>query len=75
MCGPSEPIKKNCIYYVTIEPSGLDMVEAAKKIKIEFQKFKEKEEIVKAIGIDDFIRVLPAGDNHIVKSGIGQAFT
>jgi predicted ribosome quality control (RQC) complex YloA/Tae2 family protein len=74
MCGPSEPIKKNCVYYVTIEPSGLEMVEAAKKIKIEFQKFKEKEEIVKAISIDDFIRVLPAGDSHIVESGTGQAF-
>src|SRR5438445_432674 len=28
MCGPSNSIKKNCIYYVTIEPSGHDMVEA-----------------------------------------------
>jgi len=74
MCGPTEPIKKNCVYYVTIEPSGLEMVEAAKKIKIEFQKFKEKEEIVKAISIDDFIRVLPAGDSHMVGSGMGQAF-
>jgi len=74
MCGPPEPIKKNCVYYVTIEPSGLEMVEAAKKIKIEFQKFKEKEEIVKAISIDDFIRVIPAGDSHIVESGTGQAF-
>ncbi len=73
MCGPPEPIKKNCIYYVTIEPSGLEMVEAAKKIKLEFLKFKEKEEIVKAISIDDFIRVLPAGDSHIVESGMGQA--
>jgi predicted ribosome quality control (RQC) complex YloA/Tae2 family protein len=72
MCGPPEPVKKNCIYYVTIEPSGLEMVEAAKKIKIEFQKFKEKEEIVKAISIDDFIRVLPAGDSHIVESGMGR---
>src|SRR6267143_334222 len=72
MCGPSEAIKKNCIYYVTIEPSGLEMVEAAKKIKIEFQKFKEKEEIVKAISIDDFIRVLPAGDSHIVESNTGM---
>jgi predicted ribosome quality control (RQC) complex YloA/Tae2 family protein len=73
MCGPPEPIKKNCIYYVTVEPSGYEMVEAAKKIKLEFLKFKEKEEIVKAISIDDFIRVLPAGDSHIVESGIGQA--
>ena len=48
------------------------MVEAAKKIKLEFLKFKEKEEIVKAINIDDFIRVLPAGDSHIVESGMGQ---
>jgi len=74
MCGPPESIKKNCIYYVTIEPSGLEMVEVAKKVKVEFQKFKEKEEIVKAISIDDFIRVLPAGDSHIVGSGIGQTF-
>jgi predicted ribosome quality control (RQC) complex YloA/Tae2 family protein len=73
MCGPSESIKKNCIYYVTIEPSGHEMVEAAKKIKLEFLKFKEKEEIIKAISIDDFIRVLPAGDSHIVESGAGQA--
>ena len=51
------------------------MVEAAKKIKIEFQKFKDKEEIVKAISIDDFIRVLPAGDSHMVESGTGQAFS
>jgi predicted ribosome quality control (RQC) complex YloA/Tae2 family protein len=74
MCGPPESIKKNCIYYVTIEPSGLEMVEAAKKVKVEFQKFKEKEEIVTAINIDDFIRVLPAGDSHIMESGIGKAF-
>jgi len=72
MCGPPEPIKKNCIYYVSIEPSGFEMVEAAKKTKLEFLKFKEKEEIVKAISIDDFIRVLPAGDSHIVESGIGM---
>jgi len=72
MCGPSEPIKKNCIYYVTIEQSGHEIVDAAKKIKLEFLKFKEKEEIVKTISIDDFIRVLPAGDSHIVESGTGQ---
>ena len=72
MCGPPEPIKKNCIYYVTIEASGFEMVEAAKKIKLEFLKFKEKEEIIKAISIDDFIRILPAGDSHIVESGVGM---
>ncbi|HSD05022.1 MAG TPA: ribosome rescue protein RqcH [Nitrosopumilaceae archaeon] len=73
MCGPPEPVKKNSIYYVIIEPSGSEMVEIAKKIKLEFLKFKEKEEIVKTISIDDFIRVLPAGESHIVESGEGEA--
>ena len=50
------------------------MVEIAKKIKLEFLKFKEKESIVKAISMDDFTRVIPAGDSHIVEFGIGQAY-
>ncbi|MEK6877169.1 MAG: NFACT RNA binding domain-containing protein, partial [Thermoproteota archaeon] len=74
MCGPPEPIKKNCIYYVIIEPSGFDMVEIAKKVKLEFFKFKEKEDVIKAISMDDFTRVIPAGESHIVESGIGQAY-
>lgn len=74
MCGPPEPVRKNSIYYTIIEPSGLEMVEVAKKIKLEFLKFKEKEEIVKTINIDDFIRVLPAGESHIVESGEGEAY-
>jgi hypothetical protein len=74
MCGPSEAVKKNSIYYVIIEPSGFDMVEIAKKIKLEFLKFKEKEGLVKAISMDDFTRVIPAGESHIVESGIGQAY-
>ena len=74
MCGPPSAIKKHCIYYVMIEPSGVDMAELAKKVKLEFMKFKEKEEIVKAISMDDFTRVLPAGDSHIVESGEGEAY-
>jgi len=74
MCGPPAPIKKHCIYYVIIEPSGVVMGELAKKVKLEFMKFKEKEEIVKEISIDDFTRVLPAGDSHIVSSGVGEAY-
>jgi len=74
MCGPPDPVKKNCTYYVTIEPSGYEMTEIAKKIKFEFLKFKEKEGMVKAISIDDFIRVLPAGESHIVESGTGEAY-
>lgn len=74
VCGPPDAIKKNSIYYVTIEPSGFEMAEVAKKIKFEFLKFKEKEDVVKAISVDDFIRVLPAGESHIVESGVGQAY-
>ena len=74
MCGPPSAIKKHCIYFVTIEPSGVDMTEMARKVKLEFMKFKEKEEIVKAISLDDFIRMLPAGDSHIVESGHGEAY-
>ena len=74
MCGPPAPIKKHCIYYVIIEPSGVDMAEFAKKVKLEFMKFKEKEEIVKAISMDDFTRILPAGDSHIASSGVGEAY-
>jgi predicted ribosome quality control (RQC) complex YloA/Tae2 family protein len=74
MCGTPSAIKKNCIYYVIIEPSGIDMTEIAKKVKLELMKFKEKEEIAKAIPIDDFIRVLPAGESHIVESGHGDAY-
>ena len=74
MCGPPSAIKKNCIYYIIIEPSGIDMAEFAKKIKLEFMKFKEKEEVVKAISLDDFTRVLPSGDSHIVETGQGEAY-
>jgi predicted ribosome quality control (RQC) complex YloA/Tae2 family protein len=74
MCGTPSAIKKNCIYYITIEPSGIDMTELARKVKLEFMKFKEKEEVVKAISIDDFIRVLPAGESHIVEAGHGEAY-
>jgi predicted ribosome quality control (RQC) complex YloA/Tae2 family protein len=74
MCGPVSAVKKNCIYYVIIEPSGVDMVEIAKKIRLEFLKFKDKEDVVKAFTIDDFTRAVPAGDSHIVSSGVGQAY-
>ncbi len=72
MCGPPSAIKKKCIYFVTIEPSGLEMTELAKKIRLEFLKLAENQDVIKAFSIDDFIRVLPAGDSHIVESGIGQ---
>jgi predicted ribosome quality control (RQC) complex YloA/Tae2 family protein len=69
-CGPPIPIKKNSVCYVIIEPSGTEMVDVAKKIKKEFSKIKEN--IVKEISVDEFVRVLPSGESHIVESGLGE---
>ena len=69
-CGPPQPIKKNSICYVIIEPAGYEMVEVAKKIKLEFNKMTNN--VAKSLSIDEFVRVLPAGDSHIVESGLGE---
>jgi predicted ribosome quality control (RQC) complex YloA/Tae2 family protein len=69
-CGPPQPIKKNSICYVIIEPAGYEMVEIAKKIKLEFNKMTDN--VAKSLSIDEFVRVLPAGDSHIVESGLGE---
>ncbi|MFB5619217.1 MAG: NFACT RNA binding domain-containing protein, partial [Candidatus Nitrosomaritimum aestuariumsis] len=69
--GPPETIKKNSICYAIIEPHGLDMVDAAKKIKMEFLKLEE--EITKPISIDDFVRALPAGQSQIKEVSYGDA--
>lgn len=68
-CGPVEPIKKNSILYAVIEPHGIEMAEAAKKIKNEFAKLNE--DVTKNISIDDFVRVLPAGKTQIKKVSQG----
>ena len=46
------------------------MVDAAKKIRMEFTKIYE--EITKKISIDDFVRVLPAGKSQIKEVGYGR---
>ncbi len=71
-CGPPETIKKNSICYAIIEPHGLEMVDAAKKIRIEFSKMYD--EITKKISIDDFVRIMPAGKSQIkeVNTGGGE---
>lgn len=70
-CGPPEPIKMKSICYAIIEPHGSEMVETAKKIKMEFSKLEE--EISKNITIDDFVRVLPAGQSQIKEVALGNA--
>ena len=67
VCGPPTCIKKNCVCYSMIEPGGLEMTDAAKKIKIEFVNMKG--DAVKSISVDDFVRVLPAGESHVTESG------
>ena len=69
-CGPPEIIKKNSVFFVIIEPSGMEMTDVAKKIRLEFIKMNET--ITKQISIDDFVRVLPAGKSHITESGKGD---
>lgn len=70
-CGPPDPIKKNSICYAIIEPQGIEMVDAAKKIKIEFSKIHE--EITKKISIDEFVRVMPAGKSQVKDVNRGEA--
>lgn len=70
-CGPPETIKKNSICYAIIEPHGSEMVDSAKKIRLEFLKLEE--EIAKKINIDDFVRALPAGASQITEVGVGDA--
>lgn len=67
ICGPPTCIKKNCICYSMIEPGGLEMTDSAKKIKTEFVNMKG--DVIKSISIDDFVRVLPAGESHVTESG------
>ncbi len=70
-CGTPETIKKNSICYAIIEPHGSEMVDNAKKIRLEFSKIYE--EITKKISIDDFVRVLPAGKSQIKEVGVGDS--
>jgi len=72
-CGPPEPIKKNSICYAIIEPHGSEMVDTAKKIRIEFSKLVE--EIAKSISIDDYVRALPAGKSQIKEVNFGDSNT
>lgn len=69
--GPPSTIKKNSLCYAIIEPHGSEMVEIAKKMRLEFSKLEE--EITKQISIDDFVRALPAGQSQIKEVGYGDA--
>jgi len=69
--GPIDTIKKNSLCYAIIEPHGSEMVDIAKKIRLEFSKLEE--EITMQISLDDFVRALPAGQSQIKEVGYGDA--
>lgn len=69
-CGPPDPIKKKSICYAIIEPHGLELVDVAKKIRIEFLKMHE--DIAKKINLDEFVRVLPSGKSQIKEISMGD---
>lgn len=66
-CGPLEPIKKNCICFAVIKPGGSDMPDVAKKLRTDFIKLEE--DIAKNFTVDDYVRVLPAGESHVTEVG------
>ncbi len=70
-CGPIEAMKKYSYCYAIIEPHGSEMVDTAKKIKVEFLKLDE--DIAKNISIDDFVRVLPSGKSQIKEINLGES--
>ena len=65
--GPVEPIKKNCLCYVIIEPGGSPISDVAKKIRAEFNKSDEK--FQKLFVVDDYVRALPTGSSKITSAG------
>ena len=65
--GPVEPIKKNCLCYVIIEPGGSLISDVAKKIRAEFNKSDEK--FQKLFVVDDYVRALPTGSSKITSAG------
>ena len=67
-CGPQAAIKKTCECYAIIEPTGYVSTDVAKKIKTEFGKMKG--EVVKYLSLDEFVRILPAGESHVIEFGM-----
>ena len=67
-CGPQAAIKKTCECYAIIEPTGFVSTDVAKKIKTEFWKMKG--DVVKYLSLDEFVRILPAGESHVIEFGM-----
>jgi hypothetical protein len=77
LCGPEEAIKKRSLFYTVLLQGGSDPMNAAKKIKSEFVKIAEGNNIkiaesIKHISLDDLIRALPAGQCRLSFTARGQ---
>ena len=66
VCGPPEPIKKQCVCYAVIEPGGSVISDVAKQIRAEFHKTDEN--FRKLFTIDDFVRALPTGSSKVTET-------
>ena len=70
-CGPPETIKKNSVFFVIIEPSGMEMTDVAKKIRLEFIKMNEN--ITKQISIVPASAMTGEGISEVLMVLVGLA--
>lgn len=70
VCGPPEPVKRSCICYALIKPGGSVMPDVAKRLRADF--IRVEEEIAKQFTIDDYVRVLPAGESHVTEVAVAK---
>ena len=77
VCGPSSAINKRSLVFASLVPGGLDPMNLAKKIKSEFIRIISDNDpalanYLKQIVLDEFIRMLPAGQSKIQNVERGQ---
>ena len=69
-CGPPDAVKRSSAAYAVIEPSGLAMADAAKKVRAEIAGIDA--EAAAGASLDDYMRALPAGRSRVAGSGRGE---
>jgi predicted ribosome quality control (RQC) complex YloA/Tae2 family protein len=77
VCGPLNAIRKRCLVYASLLPSGSDPMSLAKKIKSEFVRVISEfdsnlSDYLKKIVLDEIIRTLPSGQSKIERVERGQ---
>jgi predicted ribosome quality control (RQC) complex YloA/Tae2 family protein len=82
VCGPVASIKKKSLVFSILLPSGMDPMNAAKKIKSELVRVVAADnhggesyglaDFIKNTSLDDFIRTIPSGQSKIYFTGRGD---